>query len=124
MLVALLCACHAPPPAALPAPPPAERCGHALQYLLRDFHELEVTRVSTDGSGGRAELDFRARERRLSAWAFGRLACMASADDPSQVVAVTLNGDPLSDTELALVRTELLLWELRQDGSRLQAEKP
>jgi hypothetical protein len=96
-----------------------ERCGEVVQYRDASLRDIEILKVERGPGVSAVTLAYQARAEPSREQVRSRIACEFEPTDRWSLVAVRIDGHELTEAELALVNSELLLRDLSRSPERL-----
>jgi hypothetical protein len=100
--------------------PLVERCTEVIAYKLPSLEDIEIVAVERDLDASAVTLDFEATEPEPSqAEISSRIACDFEPSDRWALESIEIGGRALTETEVALVNSELFLRDLSRSPERL-----
>ena len=96
-----------------------ERCTDVIHYRNPTWKDVEIRDVRRGPGANAVEFGFEAVDEPSGAKMASRIACEFEASDRWSLVGVRLDGQPLTEAQLALVNSEFLLRDLSESPERL-----
>jgi hypothetical protein len=96
-----------------------ERCTDVIGYRNPTWKNVEIRDVRRGPGANAVEFGFEAIDEPSGAKMASRIACEFQPGDRWSLVGVRLDGQPLTDAQLALVNSEFLLRDLSESPERL-----
>ena len=96
-----------------------ERCTDVIHYRNPTWKDVEIRDVRRGPGASTVEFGFEAVDEPSGAKMASRIACEFEPGDRWSLVGVRMDGQQLTDAELALVNSEFLLRDLSEKPERL-----
>ncbi|HVN38630.1 MAG TPA: hypothetical protein VMW19_10740 [Myxococcota bacterium] len=96
-----------------------ERCTDVIRYRNPSWGDIAIHEVRRGPGPNAVEFGFEAVDEPSGARMASRIACEFEASDRWSLVGVRLDGQALTEAELALVNSEFLLRDLSERPERL-----
>jgi hypothetical protein len=88
-----------------------DRCSEVIEYKHPDLEDVDIVAISRDPSASAVTLDFEATQKPADTEISSRILCDFEASE-RKLERIEIGGRTLSETEVTLVNSELLLRDL------------
>jgi hypothetical protein len=101
--------------------PLVERCVEVIHYRHPTLRDIDIVAVQSEPETRSVTLDFEALSEPSDAEVSSRISCDFEATDRWSLEGISVGGRALTEAEVALVNSELLLRDLSRNPERLGA---